>query len=173
MQRNSQPNPRDQKPQGNFWQSAFQHVTEQVQSIFDPLEGDSDRQEKHQVYLSIAKFLERKLKYPLPNCIGVIHLLCNESDPQLLAKGVSDEITHKLASHVETLILSIKVHYQPLPTDRSYSRIIEIFFVNNGQPKAAQIEEQVSWDYLPPDIRESHLRHGADNTTFVLYPQEK
>lgn len=55
----------------------------------------------------------------------------------------------------------------------TYERKLEIFFVENGKPTLVRVEEEVPWDFLSPDVRESRLRHGIDSLTFKLYPQER
>lgn len=149
----------------------FKQLAESLPELFAESETDIDLREKRQVYLIIAKFLRKNFQKPLPICLGVTHILCNEADPRLLLDGVLDEETKQLATSTKEAILTIKVLYEPLPT-RSYNRLIEILWFKNDEPTAVKVEEEVPWDYLPTDVREKRLHSGADTLTRKLYQQE-
>lgn len=149
----------------------FKQLAESLPELFAESETDIDLREKRQVYLIIAKFLRDNYKKPLPVCLGVTHILCDEADPRLLLDGVLDDETKELATSAKEAILTIDVLYEPLPT-RSYNRRIEIVRLKNDKPTKVKVEEEVSWDYLPTDVREKRLHSGADTLTFKLYQQE-
>ncbi len=149
----------------------FKHLAESLPELFADSETDIDLREKRQVYLIIAKFLRDNYKKPLPVCLGAAHILCDEADPRLLLDGVLDDETKQLATSAKEAILTIKVLYEPLPT-RSYNRLIEILWLKNDKPTAVKVEEEVPWDYLPPDVREKRLTSGTDPLTYKLYQQE-
>ncbi len=151
----------------------LKEAAENLPSIFAEKEEDIDLREKRKVYLSIAKFLCEKLQKPLPVCVGITHILCNESDPEMLRYCVIDNETKKLLPIVQQAILTIKVNYQSIKNTRNYNRIVEIYFINQGKPVAAKIEEEIAWEYLPLDVRESRLREGGQTVGFKLYPQEQ
>ena len=83
--------------------------------------------------------------------------------------GKADDETQQLVKFAKEVILTIKVLYEPLP-NRSYNRQIKILWLKNDQPTAVKVEQEVLWDYLPEDVRDKHLRSGADALTFKLYP---
>ncbi|BAY22051.1 hypothetical protein NIES2100_18140 [Calothrix sp. NIES-2100] len=149
----------------------FKQLAESLPELFTDSETDINLREKRKVYLVIAKFLRKNFQKPLPVCLGAAHILCDEDDPRLLLDGVLDNETEKLATSAKEVILSIKVLYEPLP-NRSYNRRIEILWLKNDKPTVVKVEEEVSWDYLPGDIREERLHSGADPLTYKLYQQE-
>lgn len=151
----------------------YKQLAESLPEIFAKSETDIDLRQKREVYLIIAKFLGKNFQKPLPVCLGSTHILCDEDDPRLLLDGVLDDEASQLAISAKKAILSIKVLYEPLP-NRFYNRLIEIFWLNNDKTTANKTEEEVPWDYLPPDIREKRFHVGAEAETlsFKLYPQE-
>lgn len=147
-----------------------QNFLETVPELFKDIELDNDLRNRREIYLEIARFLQKKLNQPLPICLGATHLLCRESDKRLLKDAALGG--ERLAEEVKSIILTIKVYYKPLDY-RAYNRLLEIYYVNNSQPTAFKLEERLDWDYLPQDIREFHLRQGAETGVFKLYPQKE
>ncbi len=82
-----------------------------------------------------------------------------------------DDETQQLVKSAKEVILTIKVLYEPRP-NRFYNRQIEILWLKSDQPTAVKVEEEVSWDNLPPDVRENHLCSGAAPLSFKLYQME-
>jgi hypothetical protein len=149
----------------------FKQSAEYLPELFADNETDIELREKRKVYLIIAKFLRDNFQKPLPVCLGSTHILCDEDDPRLLLDGVLDNEAEQLAIFAKKAILSIKVFYEPLPT-RSYNRLIEILWLKNDKPIAVNVGEEISWDYLPADVREKRLHSGADTLACKLYQQE-
>ncbi|MBR8836181.1 MAG: hypothetical protein DSM106950_19715 [Stigonema ocellatum SAG 48.90 = DSM 106950] len=149
----------------------FKQLAESLPEIFADSETDIDLREKRKVYLVIAKFLRDNFKTPLPVSLGATHILCDEGDPRLLLDGVLDDETKQLVTSAKKIILTVKVLYSPL-SNRSYNRQIEIVYLKNDKPTAVKVEEEVPWDYLTTDVRENHLRSGANILSFKLYQLE-
>ena len=149
----------------------FKQLAENLPELFADRETNIDLQEKRKVYLIIAKFLRDNFQKPLPVSLGATHILCDEPEPRLLLDGVLDDETQQLVKFAKEVILTIKVLYEPRP-NRFYNRQIEILWLKNDQPKAVKVEEEVPWDYLSTDVREKHLRSGADTLLFKLYQLE-
>ncbi|MBW4502413.1 MAG: hypothetical protein KME57_23310 [Scytonema hyalinum WJT4-NPBG1] len=145
-----------------------------------------DLQQKQQVYHNIAQFLQERLqvefqKVEFQTYLQTTYILCNESDPQLVGEQPLSEVAQKLATEVKDLILTIKVHYlkhQEVPTsdtgvNSKYLRQTEIFYIdrNNPKPNVFRVDEQMEWDNLPGDVRESFIKENLARISFKLYPQ--
>ncbi|MBD2515071.1 hypothetical protein H6G93_08620 [Nostoc sp. FACHB-973] len=149
---------------------ALQDFFEEVPELFKNIELDNDLRNRREIYLQIAKFIQKKFNQSLPICLGVTHLLCRESDKRLLKDGALGE--KRLAEDVKSILLTIKVSYKPVDS-QAYNRQLEIYYVNNDQPTAFKLEERLDWDYLPQDVREIRLRQGAETEVFKLYPPKE
>lgn len=145
-----------------------------------------DLQQKQQVYHNIAQFLQERLqvefqKVEFQTYLQTTYILCNESDPQLIGEQPLSEVAQKLATEAKYLILTIKVHYlKPPEVPTSNTRInskhlrqTEIFYIdrNNPTPNVFRVDEQMEWDNLPGDVRESFIKEDSAQISFKLYPQ--
>ena len=140
-----------------------------------------DRQQKQQVYHNIARFLQENLQVEFKTCLQTTYILCNESDPQLVEEQPPSELAQKLVTEVKDLILTIKVHYlkpQKVPTydtsvNSEHLRQTEIFYIdrNNSKPNVFRVDEQMEWENLPSDVRESFIKEDLAQVSFKLYPQ--
>jgi hypothetical protein len=168
-------------------QSHLSQIPESVKNVTKTIwEGltstqEVERQEIQQVYNNIAGFLQEKFQVEFQTCLQTTYILCNQSDPQLVGEQPSSELAQKLATKVKDLILTIKVHYlkpQKVPTsdtgvNSEYLRQTEIFYIdrNNSKPNVFRVDEQVEWDNLPSDVRESFIKEDLARISFKLYPQ--
>lgn len=145
-----------------------------------------DLQQTRQVYHNIAQFLQEKFqvefqKVEFQTYLQTTYILCNESDPQLVGEQPLSELAQKLATEIKDLILTIQVNYlkpQEVPTsdtgvNSKHLRQIEIFYMNRNNPKPNifRVDEQVEWDNLPGDVRESFIKEDLPRISFKLYPQ--
>ena len=140
-----------------------------------------DRQQTQQVYDNIAQFLQKKFQVEFPTCLQTTYILCNESDPQVVGEQPPSELAQKLATEVKDFILTMKVHYlkpQEVPTsdigvNSKHLRQTEIFYIdrNNPKPNIYRVDEQMEWDNLPGDVRESFIKDNLAQISFKLYPQ--
>ncbi|NMF66129.1 hypothetical protein DP113_05640 [Brasilonema octagenarum UFV-E1] len=174
-------------------QSHLSQVPELVKNVTNTIwEGLTstekvDLQQKQQVYDNIAQFLQERLqvdfqKVEFKTYLQTTYILCNESDPQVVGEQPLSELAQKLATKVKDLILTIKVNYlkhQEVPTsdtaaNSEHLRQTEIFYIdrNNSKPNVFRVDEQVEWDNLPGDVRESFIKEDLPRISFKLYPQE-
>ncbi len=160
----------DYRDKWNEAPKALQDFFEAVPELFKNIELDNDLRNRREIYLEIARFLQKKFNQSLPICLGVTHLICRESDKRLLKDGVLG--SERFAEDVKSILLTIKVSYKPLDS-RAYNRQLEIYYVSNNQPTAFKLEERLEWDYLPQDVREFRLRQGAETEVFKLYPPKE
>ncbi len=145
-----------------------------------------DLQQKQQVYHNITQFLQERLqvefqKVEFQTYLQTTYILCNESDPQLVGEQPPSELAQKLATEVKDFILTIQVHYlkpQEVPTsdtgvNSKHLRQTEIFYIdrNNPKPNIFRVDEQLEWDNLPGDVRESFIKEDLARISFKLYPQ--
>lgn len=167
-------------------QSHLSQMPESVKNVTNTIwEGltstqEVDLQQTHQVYHNIARFLQEKLQVDFQTCLQTTYILCNQSDPQLVGEQPPSELAQKLATKVKDFILTIKVHYlrlQKVPTsdtgvNSKHLRQTEIFYMNRNNPKPNifRIEEEVEWDNLPGDVRESFIKEDLAEISFKLYP---
>ncbi|GAB1537880.1 hypothetical protein NUACC21_05350 [Scytonema sp. NUACC21] len=163
-------------------QSHLSQMPESVKNVTNTIwEGltstqEVERQEIQQVYHNIARFLQEKLQVELQTCLQTTYILCNEFDPQLVGEQPPSELAQKLATKVKELILTIKVHYlkpQDIPTsdtdvNSKHLRQTEIFYIdrNNPKPNIFRVDEQVEWDNLPSDVRESFIKEDLARISF-------
>jgi hypothetical protein len=148
-----------------------------IKSIFEEVitdvDSDADLRNRRQVYAIIADFLANRLRLPRETSFMVACLLCGESDLRLVGGNIAhrQDVEQHLAEAKRSL-LAVEVDYLPADS-RSYKRTTRIFFEEGGMPKVAAIEERLSWDELPPDVRKDHLTHGASTRSFRLYSHEE
>lgn len=174
-------------------QSHLSQMPESVKNVTNTIwEGltstqEVDRQQTQQVYHNIAQFLQKKFqvefqKVEFQTYLQTTYILCSESDPQLVGEQPLSELAQKLATEVKDFILTIKVHYlkpQEVPTsdtgvNSKHLRQTEIFYMNRNNPKSNvfRVDEQMEWENLPGDVRESFIKEDLDRISFKLYPQE-
>lgn len=167
-------------------QSHLSQMPESIRNVTNTIwEGltstqEVERQETQRLYHNIAQFLQKKLQIDFQTSLQVTYILCNESDPQLVGEQPLSELAQQLATKVKDLILTIKVHYlkpQDIPTsdigvNSKHLRHTEIFYIdrNNPKPNIFQVEEQVEWENLPGDVRESFIKENLPTISFKLYP---
>jgi hypothetical protein len=173
-------------------QSDLSQIPESVKNVTNMIwEGltstrEVDLQQKQQVYHNIAQFLQERLqvefqKVEFQTYLQTTYILCNESDPQLVGEQPLSELAQRLTTEVKDLILTIKVHYlkpQEVPTsdtgvNSEHLRQTEIFYIdrNNPKPNVFRVDEQMEWDNLPSDVRESFIKEDLPRISFKLYPQ--
>ena len=168
-------------------QSHLSQMQESVKNVINTIwEGltftqEVDLQQTQQVYHNIAQFLQEKFQVEFQTYLQTTYILCNESDPQLVGEQPLSELAQKLATEVKDLVLTIKVHYlkpQEVPTsdtgvNSKHLRQTEIFYMNpnNPEPNIFRVNEQVEWDNLPGDVRESFIKEDLPRISFKFYPQ--
>ena len=153
--------------------TVLQDFFEKNPELFTNIEVDNDLRNKKEIYLDIAKFIQKKFNQPLPICLGATHFLCGEINKRILKDGVSGKESLALAKDAKSFLLTIKVSYNPVDS-KVYNRQLEIYYVNNSQPALFKLEEPLEWDYLPPDIREKRIREGNTQAqVFKLYPPKE
>jgi hypothetical protein len=173
-------------------QSDLSQIPESLKNVTNTIwEGltstrEVDLQQKQQVYHKIAQFFQERLQVEFQEVefqtyLQTTYILCNESDPQLVGEQPLSELAQKLATEVKDLILTIKVHYlkhQEVPTsdtgvNSKHLRQTEIFYIdrNNPKPNVFRVDEQMEWDNLPSDVRESFIKENLPLISFKLYPQ--
>lgn len=137
-------------------------------------ESDAELQQIQEVYLNIAQFLHEKFDLEKSICLAATYILCNELDSRLKGENKPNQATNKLVAAAREVILTIKVHYEQLKQADKYERKTEIFFVNRNEnkPSIFRISEQVDWEKISPDVRDSFIRDGKEIISFKLYPQE-
>ncbi|MUG91335.1 hypothetical protein F7734_02060 [Scytonema sp. UIC 10036] len=152
----------------------LQDLLDNLLKTFASFRQGADIQETLQVYLNIAKFMQSKFCKNLRVCLGATYILCEESEPQLLNKTVITDEAKQLADVAKNLILTIKVHYEPINEElKECNRKTEIFFTSNDKPTVFRVEETIPWDNLPSDVREEYIRSGSKKQSFKLYPKER
>jgi len=158
------------------WQETpkpLQDFFENIPVLFANIELDNDLRNKKEVYLDIAKFIQKKFNQPLPICLGATHFLCREPEKLILKDGVSGKESLALAKEAKSFLLTIKVSYNPTDS-QAYKRLIEIYYMSNNQPTLFKLEELLEWDYLPSDVREKRIRQGnTQSQVFKLYPPKE
>ncbi len=137
-------------------------------------ESDFDRRERKDIYSTIATVFEKKFQKPIDVCLGATYILCNESDPKMLHEiNQSNLGADGFSNYLKDCIHSILVCYEPITRGKLYNRQVEIKFVKGKRSTTTKVNQEVDWDYLPPDVRERCLRHGEEVSIFEIYTQEK
>ncbi len=125
----------------------------------------SDSEDSRQIYQNIANVLKQKFQEDNTTCLNAVHILFNETDKKAVL----------LAESAKKILLAVKVHYEKAEKSRNYKRTTEVFFKNPKDNKitVSRIEDDnVSWDVLPSDVRESSLKEGKNKVSYQMYPLE-
>ena len=152
--------------------------TDSLFSIFSELEAEHELAHNNQVLLIIAKFINQEIDHHLNSfetCFLATCLLCGEDDPRItntVKKQPKSEDVEKVLVIAKEQILMIKVHYESFSKGSHCKRNIEIFSIKPGtdKPRVIRIEEDVSWETLIADIRDSFLQDGKPRVSYQIYP---
>ncbi|MEA5599295.1 hypothetical protein [Rivularia sp. UHCC 0363] len=154
---------------------------ESLLSIFSALEADHELAQAHQVLLIVAKFINQELDYQrnsFETCFLATCSLCGETDPritQIAGKLPQPEQVERVLAVAKEHILMIKVHYESLSEASNCKCETEIFSIKTGanKPRVKRIEEEIPWEALTTDIRDSFLREGKQKISYQVYPIEE
>ena len=154
---------------------------ESLLSIFSALEADHELAQTRQVLLMIARFIHQEIDYQHNSfdiCFLAACSLCGEAEPritQITGKLPQPEQIEQVLSLAKEHILMIKVHYEPLGEASHCKRETEIFSIKTGadKPRVKRIEEEVPWETLTADIRDSFLRENKQKISYQVYPLEE
>ena len=153
----------------------FKLFLDKIGSFLSELEQGNELEQKQQIYSHIARFLQNKTagsSNDWKNYLSAVYFLCHESEPQILIEQKPSIKTERILKIAKEKILLIKVHYQQLDEENRYIRKIEIFSADSSEdkPKITRIEEEIAWDNLLSEVRESFLQDGKSKVSFQIYP---
>ncbi len=154
---------------------------ESLLSIFSALEADHELAQTHQVLLIVAKFINQEIDYQrnsFETCFLATCSLCGETDPritQIAGKLQQPDQVERVLAVAKEHILMIEVHYESLSEASNCRRETEIFSIKTGadKPRVKRIEEEIPWEALTADIRDSFLREGKQKVSYQVYPLEE
>ena len=151
----------------------FTRLRELFEKTSELLELDTELENKRRIYEHIANFLNKKFGNDIAPCREATYLLCQEEDPRLLSKNFPSKEAERIALTAKEHILAIKVHYTWRQELEICDCKTEIFShkPSDEKPIITRIEEELSWDVLPPDIRATFIRNENQGSIgFELYP---
>lgn len=154
---------------------------ESLLSIFSTLEADQEIAQIRQILLIVGKFIYQELDHQLNSletCFSAACLLCGETDSsiiQITGQPPPPEKVERVLAMAKEHILMIKVHYEPLSEASHCKRETEIFSIKMGadKPRVKRVEEEIPWESLTAEIRDSFLREGKQKVSYQVYPIEK
>lgn len=147
----------------------LKYVFDQLPQLLTKLETDIELQNKREVYQSIARFLADRLNVPMAVCLTLAHRLCGETQTALVEGDVN--ASDALFESAKRLLASVRVIYERQDRE-NYTRKLEIYFLKSDKPALFRVEESLTWDELPADVRKARLRDGTSSETFKLFPRE-
>ncbi|MBF2090586.1 MAG: hypothetical protein IGR80_09165 [Synechococcales cyanobacterium K44_A2020_017] len=156
---------------------SFKSHIDDLAKIFILTESDLELEHKKYIYSNIAKFVKDKIdnqNNSLDVCLKAVYSLCGETDAQLVDIGVYNSQTDQIIAALKAVIMSIRIHYTKTDVVDTYSLQTEIIVLmsRDGNPKITRIEEEVSWDDLPSEVRHSFFKEDRNSVSFQIYPQE-
>lgn len=171
---------KSQELEGGFI-SQLRLQIESLLSIFSTLEADYELAQTRQVLLTVARFIDQEINYQrnsFETCFLATCSLCGETDPriiQITGKLPQSEQVERVLAIAKEQILMIKVHYEALSDVSNCKRETEIFSIKTGadRPRVKRIEEEIQWETLTADIRDSFLREGKQRVSYQIYPLEE
>jgi hypothetical protein len=155
---------------------------ESLLSIFSTLEADHELAQTRQVLLIVARFIAQEIDHQtnsFETCFLAACSLCGETDPRITEiPGELPQSKHieRVVAAAKEHILMIKVHYEFLGEEASHcKRGTEIFSIKTGadKPRVKRVEEEIYWEDLTADIRDSFLREGKQKISYQVYPLEE
>jgi len=134
----------------------------------------SDLEDTRQIYRNIATVFKQKFQEDEPTCLSAVHILFNETDKRLTGKNPPTKKAHQLAESAKEYVIAIKVNYEKAEKSRNYKRTTEVFFKNPKDNKitVSRIQDEVSWDILNSDVRESSLKEEKNKMSYPIYPMK-
>ena len=156
---------------------SFKARMDDLAKIFILTESDLELEHKKYIYSNVAKFVKDKIDNQnnnLDTCVKAVYSLCGETDSQLLDTGAHNPKIDELKIALKAVVMSIKIHYGKTDVAEAYNLKTEIITIipREGNPKITRIEEEISWDDLPSDVRHSFFKEGESSVSFQIYPQE-
>jgi hypothetical protein len=130
--------------------------------------SNDDVRSKCEVYANVAEFLQKRFDKPLPKCMWAVICICGETDPRFFKKDVTVDLD--VLDAARALIKGIKVQYKMLDAYK-WERITVVYFTEGDGAKATRTIEEFSWDDVPDDVREDHLRDGTNEVEFTAFPR--
>lgn len=154
---------------------SFKFQLEKLLNLFSDLEQDQELEQKRKIYSNVARFLQDrvdKFRNDWNTCLSAVYFLCKENDSRLLIESTPSNQTQRIMAVAKNQILTIKVHYERLRDYNISNLKTEIFSIktNEDKPRITTIEEEISWDSLPLEVRDSFIRDGKDKVSFQIYP---
>lgn len=154
---------------------------ESLLSIFSTLEADHELAQTRQVLMIVAKFINQEIDYQANSfeaCFLAACSLCGEADPRITeipGELPQPKQVERVVATAKEHILMIKVHYELLGEASHCKRETEIFSIKTGanKPRVKRIEEELPWETLTTDIRDSFLREGKQKVSYQVYPLEE
>lgn len=154
---------------------------ESLLSIFSALEADYEIEQTRQVLLIVSRFIDQEIDHQANSfeaCFLAACSLCGEADPRITAtigKQPQPEQIEQVLAIAKDHILMVKVHYEPLNEASHCKREVEIFSIKTGanKPRVKRIEEELPWETLTADVRDSFLREGKQKVSYQVYPPEE
>jgi len=146
-------------------------LLERLRAGLGALEADGERREKATVYRLVAERLGERLRLGPAAALGLTLALCGETDPALLRDAPAPLAT-ELAEAARVLLV-VKVSYAAgAAHDARLRRLITVITLRDGQPVASDVEQELPWDQVPPEVREQRLVSGSPAVEYRLYPRE-
>lgn len=145
---------------------------EKILNVSAAIEYQSDLEGKRQVYRNIAQFLQNKFHSDMATSLSAVYILCNESEKCLVGDNFPSNQAKQVAEDAKTLFITIKVHYERFKQSEICNCKTEIFYINthNDQPTVTRIEEQILWENILSNVRETFITEGKDKLSYKLYP---
>ena len=154
-------------------EDGFGGMQELLRKISRFLGLDVDLENNRRIYEYIADFLSRKLDENIDICREATYLLCKENDEFLVTHDFPESEVNKIVLNAKKKLLSIKVHYDWSASSQICHCKTEIFShdLNNLKPMITRIEEEISWESIPSNVREQFIRNDeCELISFELYP---
>jgi hypothetical protein len=153
----------------------FRQQLENFVAFFASLDQDQELEQRQQILAHIAQFIREKVdsyQNPLNISKSAACFLCKEFDPRLQIEPFPSQQTQRLIRATQDCLIAVKLHYEKLNDYGFCSRKTEIFFVkaNEEKPTLTRVEEEISWESLPSEIRDIFLKQGKNRISFQIYP---
>jgi hypothetical protein len=153
----------------------FRQQLENFVAFFASLDQDQELEQRRQILAHVAQFIREKVdryQNPLNISKNAACFLCKELDPRLQVEPVSGQQTQRLIRATQECLIAVKLHYEKLNDYGSCLRKTEFFFVkaSDEKPTMTRVEEEISWESLPSDIRDIFLKQGKNRISFQIYP---
>jgi hypothetical protein len=131
--------------------------------------ADPDAVERAAVYLVAVEHLAPVLRAPEAAVFRALMDLCGEPADGVLTSALA-EADPRVVAALRRSLVRITVTYD-VTTVGSATRYLEIWSEADGSGiNRKHIEQPISWDDVPDNVRGRRLEHGDHTATFQLFP---